>query len=221
MSKTHSLSVAFVVLSTAVVSGCAGRQAPFDSLDQSTVTILKLQQNAPQTALPAPTGGVPLIPGIPPELQTAAQQVVNQLQAQGLIPPGLIPGVGGPTAPPTQPAMTPYPNDPQWAIADTRPVVDQKLKDDLLDLFGKSENFTDEPRQCWFPGMAVSFQSPNFPQPVDVVVSVSCRQAVGYGFQWPHTGASGQPSQGLAPRAQGTLTGIYQSLFGPLPAQGG
>jgi hypothetical protein len=204
--------LAMLVVTAAATTGCASRAVPFDKLDQSTVTILRLQQ-APQAQLPTQPGGVPLIPGLPPEIQALAQQTVEQLQAQGLIPPGLIPGMGTPTPAP-QPQFQPYTNDPQWVISDQRPVVDEKLRDKLLDIFGDDASFNDQRGNCWFPGMAVSFQSPNFPQPVDVVVSLSCNQAVGYGFTWPH------PSSGLTPQTAGELTGIYQSLFGPVP-QGG
>ena len=212
---TTATSIGAVVLfafSALASTGCASRKAPFDALDKSTVTILRLQQ-APQQAVPQPgAGGLPLIPGIPPELQAAGQQMLQQLQQQGILPPGLIPGLGGPTTTqPPQPQFQAYPNDPQWVIADQRPVVDDKLRDELLDLFGDPDSFNDQRGQCWFPGMAVSFQSPQFPQPVDVVVSLSCNQAVGYGFTWPHK------SSGFTQQSNAKLSQIYQSLFGPVP----
>jgi hypothetical protein len=48
---------------------------------------------------------------------------------------------------------------------------------------------------------------------VDVAVSLSCNQANGYGFQWPHA------NRGLTAESHQTLTQIYQSLFGPVPPQ--
>jgi len=163
--------------------------------------------------MPGPAAGGLAIPGLPPELQGLAQQTLQQLQQSGMIPPGLIPGMPGATPTPTQPQMQPYANDPQWVIADQRPVVDDKMKEELLDLFGDDASFNDQRGNCWFPGMAVSFQSPNFPQPVDVVVSLSCNQAAGYGFTWPHA------ASGLTMESSQTLTNIYQSLFGPVPPQ--
>lgn len=203
----------FLTLVAATSTGCANRAKPFDQMDKAQVTILKLQQAQAASPLPQPgIGGLPTIPGLPPELQGAAQQTLEALQQQGLIPPGLIPGLGTPGQP-AQPAvqMQPYQYDQQWAIADQRPVVDDKLKEELLDIFGDKDSFNDQRGTCWFPGMVVSFQGPQNPQPVDVAVSLSCNQAVGYGFQWPHA------QSGLTPETHQKLTGIYQSMFGPVP----
>jgi hypothetical protein len=210
-TRRFGVAVTFAFIA-ATSTGCAGRAAPFDKLDKAQVTILKLQAPPQATAMPTPAGGAPLIPGIPPELQGLAEQTLQQLQQQGLIPPGLIPGMpGAMPGQPIAPQMPVYPNDPQWVIADQRPVVDDKLRDELLDIFGDKGAFNDQRGQCWFPGMAVSFQSPTQPQPVDVVISLSCNQAVGYGFQWPH------PESGLTQDTHGKLSGIYQSMFGPVP----
>jgi hypothetical protein len=206
-------TLAALALLSAVAPGCASRAAPFDKLDQASVTIMKLQQK-PQTGVLPGAGGFTLpggiqIPGIDPAL---VQQTLQQLQQGGFIPPGLIPGMGGTN--PTQPAQQPYANDPNFVIADQRPVVDEQLKSDLLDLFGDDASFNEQAGNCWFPGMVVSFQgSPDYPQPVDVAVSLSCNQAQGYGFQWPHA------NRGLTAESHQTLTGIYQSLFGPVPPQ--
>lgn len=171
------------------------------------MTILKLQAPQAQTPQPQP-GAFPQIPGIPPELQALGQQTLQALQQQGLLPPGLIPGM--PTAPtPPQPQLPMFRQ--QWAIADQRPVVDEKLRDQLLDLFGNADSFNDQRGNCFFPGMAVSFQSPDFAEPVDVVVSFSCNQAVGYGFQWPH------PKSGLTTESHQALTNVYQQQWGPVP----
>jgi len=215
-SRTHRRKLGatlFLTLVAATSTGCANRAKPFDQMDKAQVTILKLQQA--QAAVPQPgVAGLPTIPGLPPELQGAAQQTLQALQQQGLIPPGLIPGLGGAGGQTTQPTaqLTPYQYDQQWVIADQRPVVDDKLKNELLDIFGDADSFNDQRGTCWSPGMVVSFQSPSMPQPVDVAVSLSCNQAVGYGFQWPH------PQSGLTPTTSQKLTGIYQSMFGPVPA---
>lgn len=207
----------FLTLIAATATGCANRAKPFDQMDKAQVTILKLQSAQQASPVPQPgAGGLPMIPGLPPELQGAAQQTLEALQQQGLIPPGLIPGLGQPGQTPGQPAqqMPPYQYDPQWVVADQRPVVDENLKDELLDIFGDDDSFNDQRGQCWFPGMVVSFQSPSQPQSVDVAVSLSCNQAVAYGFQWPH------PQSGLTPKAHQKLTNVYQSMFGPVPPGG-
>ena len=110
---------------------------------------------------------------------------------------------------------TPTPQQPmfrgQWMVTDSRPVADPDMRDRLLDLFGGEDNFNEQRGNCFYPGMAVSFSSPNFAEPVDVVVSLSCNQAVGFGFNWPH------PNSGFTQETHGELSNIYQSLFGPVP----
>ncbi len=210
--RARCLGGLFVLIITAAfATGCASRAVPFDQLDDASVTIYKLQ--APQQATQPTTAqpATPLIPGLPPELAQLGQAALQQLQAQGLLPPGVqIPGLpGAQPAQPAQPQLPLYRN--QWAIADQRPVMDEALKEKLLDLFGDAESFNEQRGNCFFPGMAVSFQSPKFPEPVDVVVSLSCNQAVGYGFQWPH------PQSGFTATTHQTLTNVYQSQFGPVP----
>ena len=91
-------------------------------------------------------------------------------------------------------------------------MVDPALQEQLLDLFGDGDSFDNNRPNCFYPAMAVSFQSPQFAEPVDVVISFSCNQAVGYGFQWPHD------RSGLTPKTSNTLAGIHQSLFGVPPS---
>lgn len=215
-TRTHGAgrlgSVVLLTLVTATSAGCASRAAPFDKLDQAQVTIMRLQA-APQATSPVPGVGGLQIPGLPPELQQMAQQTLEQLQQQGIIPPGLLPPglTGQPGQPPAQ-QYPPFPRDPQWVIADQRPVVDGELRDELLDLFGDEANFNANRGNCFYPAMAVSFQSPQVPEPVDVVVSFSCNQAVGYGFQWPHA------QSGLTPEASSKLAGIHSNVFGVPPS---
>lgn len=212
MTLTPKLGSALAFALLAAATGCASRAAPFDKLDQAQVTIMKVQQKPATPALP---GGLTLpggfaLPGVPPEL---VNQTLQQLQQSGLLPPGFqLPGMGG--TQPGAPAMQPYANDPNFVIADQRPVVDEAMKEQLLDLFGDEASFNEQAGNCWFPGMVVSFQgSPDYPQPVDVAVSLSCNQANGYGFQWPHA------NRGLTAETHQTLTQVYQGLFGPVPPQ--
>lgn len=207
------LSLLMLICIGALTSGCAGRAAPFDKLDQAQVTIMRLQ---PKPQAPTIAPGIPGIPGLSgiPGLDPAlVNQTIDQLRAAGLpIPPGLIPGTG---PAPGQPAQQPYAYDQNFVIVDQRPIVDENQKSDMLDLFGDADSFNEQPASCFYPGMVVSFQgSPDYPQPVDVAVSLSCQQVQGFGgFQWPHSG------RGLTAESHQQLTMIYQSLFGPVPPQ--
>ncbi len=192
--------------------GCA-RAAPFDTLDKAPAKILRLQpQQQAQPTPQAQPGPIPLIPGLPAELQQLGQQAMQGLQQY--IPPGLIPGFPPAGQPGALPGVAPprlYQN--QWVIVDEQPLMDEDIKSQLLDIFGSESSFNEQRGQCFFPGMAVSFQAA--PAPVDVVISLSCNQAVGYGFQWPH------PNSGFTRETHADLTDIYQRLFGtPPPPQG-
>jgi hypothetical protein len=212
MNQRHSVLGALLFGGALVAStGCARRAAPFDSLDKAQLTIIKLQKQAPPTPAPVAQPGLPMIPGIPPEWAALGQQALQQLQQQGLIPPGILPPLGQPGQP-AQPTPPPNLFRGQWVIADQRPIADPKLRDQLLDLLGDDGSFNDQRANCFEPGIAFSFTgAPNMLEAVDVVVSFSCNQAVGYGFSWPH------PQSGLTPKSYQALSGIYQSQFGPVP----
>ena len=206
-SPATGLATGLLLLAaTATTTGCAGRAAPFDKLDQAQVTIMRLQATPPPAAVPA----MPQIPGLPPEFAQLGQQALQAAQQAGIIPPNInIPGLT--PAAPAQPATNPYPREPQWSIADQRPVVDEALREQLLDIFGDEDSFSGTRQGCFTPSMAVSFQSPSQPETVDVVVSFSCSDAIGFGFQWPH------PESGLTPQTSNDLAGIHQQVFGVPP----
>jgi hypothetical protein len=85
-----------------LATGCASRTAPFDSLDDASMTILKLQGDQ-AAGNPLGAGGFPIpIPGMTPEQQQALQQQLGQIPQQiTQMIPGLpqIPGLPG-TQPP-------------------------------------------------------------------------------------------------------------------------
>ncbi len=210
-----------------VLGGCAARVMPFDSLDKAQITIYKIQQPQPVAvaALPSAAGN-PLAPllqqlGIPPEMQQQASELAKQWQQLGLpmVPglpglpgfPGATPAAGG-TAAPTPP-MPMFRN--QWQIVDQRPVMDDPTRERLLNVFGKADSFSAQPAACWTPGLAISFVDPSKPEPVDVVISLSCGAANGFGFAWPHANM-----YSLTPQASQALSQVYQSLFGPVPPNG-
>lgn len=200
---------------TPLVAGCVSRAAPFDELDDAQVTILRLQQQQPQQPVqPQPGAAQPggqIIPGLPlpPELQQMGQQLLQQWQQY--LPPGVVPP-GGQQPMPGQPQQPPprlYKN--QWVITAEQPLLDEELKEQLLDIFGDEESFQTDRGNCFYPGMAAIFVTPERNEPVEVVISLSCNQAVGYGFPWPH------PGSGFTPATHQEITSIYQRLWGPVP----
>lgn len=214
---------ALAVLALAPVSvGCASRAVPFDALDKAQITVYRIQTPAPVAASPAVTNPAnPLAPflqqlGITPEMQKQADDMMKQWQQMGV--PGLpaLPGLTPPTTTPTTPAQPQLPMlRNQWQIVDQRQVMDDGTREQLLDLFGDAESFNAQPARCWTPGLAVSFVDPSKPEPVDVVISLSCAAANGFGFVWPHAN-----SYSLQPKASQQLTQLYQTFFGPVPPQG-
>lgn len=201
-----------MALALSAGAGCASRAVPFDQLDQAQITIYKIQQPAPPP--PPVAAGVAANPCVlvplPPELQAMCAEAAKTLPT---LLPGLLPPV--PTAAPVPVAPPPQLLRGNWQIVDSRPVGDDATRQKLLDTFGKADSFTTRASQCFTPGMAVSFQSPEFLEPVDVVVSLSCGLANGFGFTWPHGN-----NYSLQPESAQTLANIYQSLFGPLPPSG-
>jgi hypothetical protein len=177
--------------------GCASRAVPFNELGDAQVTVLRLQLATAAATQPT-AAGTSMIPGMPPELQQLGQQVATQLQTAvpGLIPPGIIPGQQ------TQPATPPRLYQNQWVITAEQPLADDKIKNEILDIFGDADSFQAERGNCSNAGMAVIFQTPKRPQAVELVISLSCNWAAGYGFVWPH------PTSGLKPATSQKLGSI-------------
>ncbi len=193
-----------------LAAGCAGRTAPFDDMDKAQITVLRLGgQPAPVMTAPMATGPG-MIPGVPPELQAAAQQALAGIQAAlppGVLPPGLIPGAT------QQPTAMPQQQQPTWkgfVIVAQMPLTDQTTKDDLLDVFGDESAFQDQKGPCFSPGMGVAMVRPNAPE-VDLLISLSCNQAQGDGFKWPYK------KNGFTQDTSQKLTKIYEKLWGPVP----
>lgn len=213
MNALLRTSIALVVLTTA--AGCASRTAPFNELDQAQVTVLKLQgqEVAPPPVAAAPVPGLPFpIPGLTPEMQQQAQQALDQfvqMLPPGTVPPGLIPGAPG-AAPPAQPAQ---PRFKGFVILAQTPVTSEELKEEVLDIFGSEDSFQAQKGNCFYPGMGVVFQDPQKP-PVELLISLSCNQAMGDGFAWPY------PVNGFTPETSQRLTRVYEQLWGPVPPSG-
>jgi hypothetical protein len=196
------------------VYGCAARTAPFNEMDEAQITVLRLQgQEAPpvQPATPAPGQPPQLIPGlpIPPELQQMGQQALQGLQQMlppGVLPPGLVPGQAAPA-----PVAPPQPRFKNYVILAQTPLTDEEIKEEILDIFGDEDSFSAERGQCFFPGMGVSMVRPSNPVPVDLLISLSCNQAMGDGFRWPY------PTNGFTPDTHQRLSKVYEKLWGPVP----
>jgi hypothetical protein len=206
-AKVPALVGLALVLSAA--TGCASRTAPFNDLDKAPMTILRLQgqEQAPQPQAQVPGQLIPGLP-IPPEMQQAAQQV-GQMINQAV--PGLNLPIPGMQQQPQVQQQQQLPRFYNFVILDQRPVQDDALRAEILDLFGAEESFQTDRGNCFFPGMGVSFQRVNQPS-VDLLVSLSCNQAMGNGFTWPYN------KNGFTPASHQKLTGIYQRLWGPVPA---
>jgi hypothetical protein len=202
MNQLRHAAALVVLLPLAV--GCAARTAPFDQMDRAQVTVLRLQAPQPQQN---PLGQViPGLPGVPPELQQMGQAA---LQGIGQVVPGLqnaLPGL----IPGQQQQQQQLPQFKGYQIVAQMPVADERLKDQILDIFGHESSFSNQVQNCFSPGMGIVFQAPNA-QEVDLLVSLSCNQAKMDGARWPY------PVNGFTPEARDALAKFYERHFGPVP----
>ena len=179
------------------------------------MTIMRLgQPPPPPTPIAAATPGGGLIPGLPTDLAKLGEQIAQGAQSvlpPGLIPPGLIPGVGGTATTPTTVPQQPVDMFKAWAVVGQRmSVTDEDTREEILDLFGDEDSFQAERGNCFSPGMGISI-SRGGQAPVDLMVSLSCAQAQGDGFQWPYK------MNGLTPDTSSRLAKIFEKFFGPVP----
>ena len=209
-----------IVVALPLATGCASRAAPFDELDQAQLTVLKLTAPSAAPVMPgqpaAGAGGILSmipIPGLTPEQQAQLQQGAEQFQQQMQ---QLIPGLP-PLIPTTQPGVQQPTQQQQlfngFAVQGQTPVMDEQMKEDILDLFGDEDSFNANRGQCFTPGMAFVFSDPQKGN-VEIMVSLSCNQAMGNGFMWPH------PANGFTPETSMKLRRIYETFWGPAPMQG-
>jgi len=196
------LGVVFVLTGFAG-GGCAGNPvAPFDSFKGAPMTAYRLQNyEPPQAVAPTAPGQVP---GLPPEIQKWVQAGASMLPP-GLLPPGLIPGVGAPAA---TPAVDTTPRFHNFRILGMPAnVIDPKLRDELIDIFGFEKNFDDTHGSCVYAEFGFSFARMGQP-PADVLVSLSCDQVQAQNFMWPHR------STGLTADSAARISKVSQSIFG-------
>jgi len=193
------------VLTGLAGAGCAGNPvAPFDSFKSAPMTAYRLQNYEPPPQAVAPPTAPGQIPGLPPEIQKWVQAGASMLPP-GLLPPGLIPGAGTPVA---TPAVDTTPRFHNFRILGMPSnVIDPKLRDELIDIFGFEKNFDDTHGSCVYAEFGFSFARMGQP-PADVLVSLSCDQVQAQNFIWPHR------STGLTADSAARISKVSQSIFG-------
>lgn len=188
--------------SMAASVGCAGNPvAPFDSFKSAPITAYRLQNYEPPPVVATAPGQ---IPGLPPEIQTWITAGASMLPP-GLLPPGLIPGVGG------TPPVARADNTPRFhnfrVLGMPANVMDEKMRSELIDIFGYAKNFDDTHGSCVYAEFGFSFARIGQP-PADVLVSLSCDQVQAQNFLWPHK------DTGLKPDTVKRIANVSQSIFG-------
>jgi hypothetical protein len=184
--------------------GCAGNPvAPFDGFQSAPMTAYRLQNYEPPPQAAAPPTAPGQIPGLPPEIQKWVQAGASMLPP-GLLPPGLIPGAPAPATP----AVDTTPRFHNFRILGMPAnVIDPKLRDELIAIFGFEKNFDDSHGSCIYAEFGFSFARMGQP-PADVLVSLSCDQVQAQNFMWPHR------STGLTPDSAARISKVSQSIFG-------
>ncbi len=208
------LKVALAVTATGATACGGGAAPPFDTLPKANVTAFRLQNfepPPPPPGAPAPAPGA-MIPGLPPQITQWMQQGaggLEQLIPPGLLPPGMLGGLGQPPAAPPPPQQDTAPRFHGFRILGQTAVVDERLKEELMDVLGDEDNFEAKHANCMFAEMGLSWQAGPGTPPSDLLVSFSCNQMQGRTFAWPH-GATG-----MTPSAVKELTSVVQKLWPP------
>lgn len=201
----------FVVLVPTQTACSTTLSQPFENLKAQPITIHRLQNYEPPQAQAQAPGAA--IPGIPPQIQQWLGGAASALPP-GLIPPGLLPGSQA------QPAPTDAPRFYNFRILGSMSVTDPKMREEILNIFGKDSNF-DAPRQsCMYaefgfsigqpsPGGTVQ-GAPNPNAPADILVSLSCDQVDMKNYSWPYgtkTGLTDDTSKRIVQIAQRAFGG--------------
>jgi hypothetical protein len=212
MKPTAQALVGLVGLSA--LACASSPAAPFDTLKTANVTAFRLQNFEPPPPPPgaaAPTPQQGMIPGLPPEIVQMAQQALPGLQAlipPGLLPPGMMQGMGQAAAPPPPPPPDAprFPmSQPNFRILGQAQVLDPDLREQLGKLLGDSDSFQADHAQCMYAEMGLSFSTGGPPN--DMLISFSCQQVQARSFAWPHQ------NQGLKPDTVKQLDAIVQKIW--------
>lgn len=190
----------------ASVSGCSpSLSQPFQHLKGQPITIYRLQNYE----APAPQAGAATT--LPPQIQQWLSAGAALLPP-GLVPPGLLPG----TAPP---AAQDGPRFYNFRVLQSVSVTDNKMREDILDLFGKESNFQTPKQSCMYAEFGFQLGQPPPPgappgtpstsPPADILVSLSCDQVQMFNYSWPYGAKTG-----LGPNTSKKLISIVQRAFG-------
>jgi hypothetical protein len=204
------LTISIGIMLACTVGCGAGPAAPFNSMKSANVQAFRLQNYEPPAqaaAAATPLGG---IPGLPPEITQWAQQALpglQQLLPPGLLPPGLLQGMGQAQAPAPPPPSAPrFPvSAPNFVILGQTQIIDPDLKEQLAELFGDEDSFQADHSNCMYAEMGVSFSSGGALN--DMLVSFSCNQVEARGFAWPH------PYRGMKPKTVEKLAGLVGKIW--------
>ena len=185
---------------------------PFQNLKGQPITIHRLQNYEPQPAA-AGAAGLPGAASLPPQIQQWLGAGAALLPP-GLIPPGLIPGS------PAAPAATDVARFYNFRILGTMNVTDAKMRDEILELFGKESNFEAPKQSCMYAEFG--FQIGQAPPPgtiqgapvsggapADILVSLSCDQVQMHNYGWPYG-----TKTGLQDDTSKKIIAIVQRAFG-------
>jgi hypothetical protein len=181
-------------------TGCASNPvAPFDSFKDAPIVAYRLQNYEPPPQVAAAPAAPGQIPGLPPEIQKWLQAGAQML------PPGLLPGLGVPAAP--TPAVDNTPRFHNFRVLGMPAnVIDSRLRDELIAIFGFEKNFDDTHGSCVYAEFGFSFARIGQP-PADVLVSLSCDQVQAQNFLWPHR------STGLTSDSATRIVKVSQAIF--------
>lgn len=184
---------------------------PFENMRSQPITIFRLQNYEPPAAQPAAPGAI--IPGLPPQIQQWLGGAAAALPP-GLIPPGLLPGTQAPAA---DASVARFYN---FRILGSIGITDSKLREEILQLFGKESNFEAPRQQCMYaefgfqigqgmPAGQLQGAPPAGGAPADILVSLSCDQLQMNNYSWPYG-----TKTGLTDDTQKKIVSIVQRAFG-------
>ena len=191
-------------------TGCSSSLSqPFEGMKQQPVTVHRLLDFEQQATQPGAAVGTQQLP---PQIQQWITGAA-QLLPPGLLPPGLLPGTTAPAA--TENVQRFY----NFRIVGTTSVTDNKLREEIIEIFGKESNFQNPRQSCMYaefgfqigqplPGGMVQ-GAPNPNAPADILVSLSCEQVLMFNHTWPYG-----TKTGLTPDASQKIMAVVRRSFG-------